>query len=223
MKFTHFVAAAALLAGSGTAGAQLTFHDEPAARMEKKVQLDEDRARRMMNDFARCVAKKRKGHAEALLALPYGSLEQAEAGRQIVIGQEDCVPRVMSGYAQLSFQPDALIGGMAEELVRTRLRKTKGGESLLASQQAAVAGLTPRNGAEEFGYCVVSQDLAATHAFVSAKVASDEEDEAARALVPSLANCVLEGQTLSLKKAALRILLSVSLYHALTAPPAPLG
>ena len=214
MKFVQSAVAAALLALSGTAGAQLTFHEKPDPQTVFKIEIDADRARQMMNAFGRCVAKKRKAHAEALLAMPYGSPEQAEAGRQIVVGVEDCVPRTISGTTELRFQPDTLVGGLAEELVRARVRKTKGDMPALAAQQAAAPAA--RNGAEEFGHCVVGQDMAAAYSFVTAKIATAEEEKAAAALRPHLASCVLEGQTLALNKATLRVLLSVSLYQALS-------
>lgn len=220
MRIVQGIAAAALLAASAPAAAQPSFHEPPDSHMVSKIELGADRTRRLMNVFARCVAKKRRAHSEALLALPYGSPEQGEAAKKIVEGQEGCVPVTSPGQLQMSFQADTLIGGIAEELARARYRKGKDSRPPgITPEQAVAAGLTARNGAEAFGQCVVLEDITASYAFVASKIAAPEEHAAALALRPHLENCVMEGQTLALNKAALRILLSVSLHQVLSLPP----
>ena len=221
MRLIHFLLGAALASTSVCAAAQLEFHDKPDSQMVATQKLKAAEARRVMNGFARCVARKRKAKAEALLALPYGASEQNEAAVKIVDRTEDCVPQGSIGETELSFQPEPLIGGMAEELALSRL-SARGAPNFaaLTPELLAQAGLAPRNGAEAFGQCVVLQDMAGTRAFIASKVGTPEETAAAAGLLPRIEQCVTEGQKLALNRPALRILLAVTLHRLLSAPAA---
>ena len=199
------------------APAQPTFdHPDTHQPDRKQVSMDESQALRFMDDFARCLASHQSRRAAAILALPYGSDRQRSAAADLAEGEDQCLGP-FSGTLELDFNAPSLAAGMAEYFVLNPDR--------LADERRrhpdAFAYVAPA-GIESFGDCVVEQSSPGVEALVRTKVASGAEAAAADALAPQLAQCVSEGQTLSLNRTALRQLLAFSLYRrlAMVQPPA---
>jgi hypothetical protein len=215
MRPIWFITFALLVAASTRSNAQLEFNERPDPQTVKKIELKPDDARRMVNSFARCAGKMRKAKAELVLQMPYGAPEQGQAANKIIFAEDQCVRRY-SGFVQLHFQSEALIGGMAEELALARYSPAATEHLAALTPEQISSSIAPRNGLEEFGQCIVLRDPSATHAFLSSDVATKEEVAAAATLVPHLEQCVAEGQTLALNRASLRNLLAVTLYRILS-------
>lgn len=202
----------------GAASAQPKF-DHPASHEPDrvKVTLSDDQARRFMDDFARCVASRQSARAAAALALPYGSSQQQKAASALAGRHSDCIGPY-SGTLQLSFDAPSLAAGMAEYFLANRgeiaEQRRRDPRSFTRMQPTAL---------ESFGECVVAQNPAAVEALVKSDVASSAEGAAGDALAYQLAQCISEGQTLALDRAALRQLLAVTLYKhvAMPAPAQP--
>lgn len=219
MRLIHIVIAAALGGTPAAASAQVQFRDRPDPLYVVKEPMKAAEGRRMVNSFARCVARKRKAKAEAVLALPYGTQEQSEAAWKIIGNLPSCFEGPKIGRRQIHIEPQHLVGGMAEELALARYAAA-GGESLarLTPEQLALPAAAPRNGAETFGQCVVLRDPAGTKAFIGSEIGSPDENKSAAGLLPHLEQCLTEGQTLALNRPALRILLAVALHRVLSLP-----
>jgi len=198
--------------------AQPTFdHPDTHQPDRKQLTMDQDQAVRFMDDFARCVARHQSRRAAAVLALPYGSDQQRAAAADLAEGEDHCLGP-FSGTLQLTFNAPSLAAGMAEYFV---LNPDK-----LADERRRHPGsfvYAPPEGVEGFCDCVVQQSSAGVEALVRTEIASGAERAATNALAPELARCVLEGQTLSLDRTALRQLLAFSLYRrvAMATEPVP--
>ncbi|HEX8669826.1 MAG TPA: hypothetical protein VF727_15780 [Allosphingosinicella sp.] len=211
-------------ATAGAASAEPVFNEPPKGSDVWNGQFDPDEAVRLMNSYARCVAKGRKAKAEAFLALPLDGEEQHKASNKLTANSGDCMPRILDGRMEISFQIPLLAGGAAEALILDRYGKS--GPLPLAAAGAeggAAPAPAPRNAMESFGQCVMLQDPQAVRAIVATEPAGKEEAAALRPVRQHLANCIPEGQTLALNKANLRALLAVALYRALSAGTAPLA
>ncbi|HEY7007107.1 MAG TPA: hypothetical protein VH392_11585 [Sphingomicrobium sp.] len=179
------------------------------------VTLDQDQARKFMDDFARCIASRQASRAAAVLAMPYGSPEQQDAAGDLAERQVACLGPY-SGNLQLSFGAQSMAAGMAEYFI---LNPDKIAD-VRRREPHAFAYAQPV-GLETFGACVVGQNPGAVAALVRTDVASPAETAATDALAHELAQCIAEGETLALDRPALRQLLAVSLYRHLATPPPP--
>lgn len=216
--FTRLALAFALFAAPFTAAAAepTSTNPDPYSPDRKQVALDDDQARKFMDDFARCIARMQPRKAAAVLAMPYGSAQQRTAAWQLETTETDCLGPY-SGSIELRADARPLVGGMAEyflsnpgKLADTRRRDP---QSFVYAEPVGV---------ENFGDCVVALNPAAVEALAKSKVTTVAESVAADALVPELQQCVSSGRTLAFNRTELRHLLSVSLYKHLAMPaPAP--
>ena len=191
--------------------------DRPEAHQPDRAQvtLDEDQARRFMDDFARCIAGRQPRKAAAVLALPYASEQAGTAANQLAESQMDCLGP-FDGNLSLSLGSASLEAGMAEYFLANPGKI----EDLRRRDPGSFAYVQPA-GIEAFGECVVAQNPAAVGTLVGTEVASDAEHAATDAIAPHLAACISEGQTLALDRTAVRQLLAVSLYKHVAMPPPP--
>jgi hypothetical protein len=187
----------------------------PDSLMIHKLTMSEDDARRYVHDFAQCVASHDRKRAAAALVFPYGSVEQSKAMSNLLNPQSSCFGPVITEIS-LRAEAIALAGGMAEYFI---LNSNVVDDLRRREPQSFV--WPAENALEAFGSCVISQGPAASKAFLSTRVGSDAEREAANALGPALGQCIAAGQTLALNVPSLRQLLAVSLYRRVAAPPSP--
>ena len=213
----RFVLAFALLAASFPAAADpQSTNPDPYSPDRKKITLSEDQARKYMDDFARCIASRQPKRAAAVLAMPYGSIEQQKTVRDLAIDEVDCLGP-MTGSMEFATLAQPLTAGMAEYFVANQGKLA----DMRRRYPQSFAYAEPV-GIEMFGECVVAQNPSAGQALAKSAIASDAETTATDALTPELQQCVSEGQTLELDRTALRELLAVSLYkHIAMPPPAP--
>lgn len=215
----RLVFALAVLALSYSATAAQTgptsTNPDPNSIDRKQIKLDDDQARRFMDNFALCVAGHQPRKAAALLALPYGSKEQHRAAADLASGESDCLGP-FTGALQLGFDAPSLASGFAEYFL-THLGKVAD----IRAREPRSFTYTPPVGIELFGECVVGQNPSAVEALAKSPVASGTEIAATDALMSGLQHCVSQGQTLALDRTALRQLLTVSFYKHLAIPPPP--
>lgn len=195
--------------------------DSAPGSVEREDVHQQGAALRVMRRYATCLARSRPRWAEAMIALPFMSEDQAAAVQRDQGGEEDCM-----GYSglELSFRAPVLIGGMAEYLIESRYRAAPlEPVSHLGDADVEARALTPRNGYEDLALCVVRRNPAAVRALLRTPPASAAERAGARDLAPDLGPCVPQGQTIAFDAGALRGLLAVSLYRALAAVASPAG
>jgi hypothetical protein len=77
-------------------------------------------------------------------------------------------------------------------------------------------GLAPRNGSEDFAFCLARKDPVAVRALIDTVPASKKEAAEIGRLIPHLGSCVVQGSTLTLNKQTIRTLLAVGLYRILS-------
>lgn len=214
--FHRLVLAFALLSASLPAASDpKSANPDPYSPDRKKVALSEDEARKYMDDFARCIASRQPKKAVAVLAMPYGSVDQQKSVRDLAIAEVDCLGP-MTGSMEFATVAQPITAGMAEYFV--------GSEGRIADLRQRYPGsfvYAQPVGIEIFGECVVAQNPGAVQTLAKSAVASDAETAATDALTPELQQCVSEGQTLELDRTALRELLTVSLYKHMAMPPPP--
>jgi hypothetical protein len=187
---------------------------DPHSHDWTQVTLDQDKARKLADDFARCAASRRPRQAAAALALPYGSDVQAKLIDDLAAAEGDCWGS-FAGSGLFTSDSSLLAAGMAEYFLANPGRiddARRRAPQAFAAREAV--------GVETFGDCVVEQNSAAVEALVRTDLASPAESAAEDALAPHLAACITEGHTLSLDRTALRQLLAVSLYRRVAIPPA---
>lgn len=191
-----------------TARGSVTSSDMEAERAELRV----------MNKFARCVARNRNRKATTLLGLPYLSSEQSKLVSSTIGGEDGCLG---SGDQELRFKPPAIIGGLAEELVLSRKNLNVDQIAGMTDEAMDAAGLAPRNLAEDFGQCVARRTPALSVALIKTDPGSKEESIIAKQLAPQLGPCLVEGSKLSLTSYSVRSIVAVGLYRMLGADVAP--
>jgi hypothetical protein len=212
----------ASLAVSAPAGSEPPIGSRIDAVPLAPVQPDthsRDDALRLMNQFARCVGHQRRKDARAVLDLPLGSAEQNHAIARIIGVHEECMGE---GGVELHFPGSALVGGLAEQLI---LDLYPGADvSFLAGLSDADqqrSGFAPRNLSEDFALCVLRRDPASVRALVDTQPTSPGEAAVVRKLVPQFGPCAVAGQTMTLDKPSVRLMLAFGLYRALAVTHGP--
>ena len=180
---------------------------------------------RMMLEFAECTAKSRKFRpdVERFLRMSPSNPAFGDLGNRFA--RNECVPvRMMQGKVEMKFDSLLFRYGLFEARYRIEFRK---------APPPSVADLPPLDIFGEFdprgasipdvvvflrqlGDCVIREKPAEAHAFVLALPYSDEESEALNGLMPALALCTPEGQTLKFSRPMLRGAIAEALYKAAT-------
>ncbi len=186
---------------------------DPYSPDRTRVAFTDDRARKFLDEFARCIASRQPRKAVAMLALSYGSGEQQRVALDLGTSEIECMGPY-TGELSMSLDGSSLAAGMAEYLVthanKIEDMRRREPNSFIYAEPTAV---------ERFGECVVEQDPAGVTALARSDIASIAESVATDALIPEIQQCVTTGQTLSLDRTALRQLLMVSLYKHVAIPP----
>ena len=170
------------------------------------------KARVYFDGIARCVARHHQRQSAAVLAMPYGSNQQANAANALIQAEGSCFGPIFTS-TDIYFDTRALTTGMAEFF----LSDQKALDEARRRDPRSFVWPAP-NAMDQFGDCVVSQGEASVRAFIATPVASDAEQAAAQALAPELGQCITEGQTVAVEPAAMRQILAVALYRRVAAP-----
>lgn len=208
-----FLLFASLSPAAAEPGPKTTTNPDPYGPDRAKVAFDEDRARRFVNDFARCAADFQPRKAAAALAMRYNSKEQANAFNAIGSAEESCWG-AFTGTVSIRWSSASMAGGMAEYFI---LHPAKIADLRKRDPQSFV--YVEPDGAEVFGDCVVGGNAAGVEALIKSDIGSKAESAADEALGTAFGSCVTAGQTISVDAGALRDLLAVALYKHIAMPP----
>lgn len=208
------LAAASLLAMPAIAQPPLGSRLDPApGAVRPQDSLDRVTGRRVMRTFAGCLLRNKPRIAAEIMAEPFGSETQAAVVQRRVAGINDCM-----GATGLSmgFSVRALAGALAEAELGNRFATTDLARvARLTGDDITVLSLTPRNGSEELGLCVVRRAPEAVRTWALSEPGSAAETAARRIAVDQVGPCVDQGQPLRADIDGLRAILSAALYRAL--------
>jgi hypothetical protein len=195
--------------------------------------------RQVFTDFAACAAKQNTKEAQAVVLSLIPNDEIIKKHPAVV------TPSCMAPGGQLRMPGDYLRYGLAEALVRRELASGLPADIRLAARlehfEVKEADYQPKPGKKVstrelaelqkrkeralafralsiYGECVVRTDAAGALRLVLSKSVSAAETQAFTALQPALSECMTEGRTIELDRAALRGTIAMNLYRLARAP-----
>jgi hypothetical protein len=165
---------------------------------------------RALHKFSRCVAERRPAEARAILAAGYDGNESGAELRRIAAQGLDCAPP-----GKLSVSGILFAGAMAEALVR----EAAGGQELAARVAPAPEQqpLAARDQAEVMSLCTVRAASAEVIALFESEAGSGKENEAVRALLPSLGACLARDVRLVTNPSGIRASLALAAWRLVLA------
>ena len=210
-----------------------------AGAAEPKSDFSAKQIRKLTDDYAGCIVKRRPAQAaEALLRNVDNDTIMRDYGRLIDGG---CVTRPAGGTLKMAFSGDLYRYALADALVQRELvalpapdlaavppldqralppappaLDPQAGEAAKKKQDEALAAHAEQAMAvylARYGECVVRTDTSGARALLAAKPGGPEEGIAFTTLRPALARCVPEAQTLSFGKMVLRGAIAVNYYR----------
>lgn len=158
---------------------------------------------RALNSLGRCIADDPLRSGADAVTLPFGSPEQGKAAVAFLEDGNSC----FSQDVEFDFEPNLLIGGIAEQLFLKRY----GDQDPTSLVAASTVGA--RNEVEDLGLCVVMRNPSNVRALIESEPASPTEAAAVEKMMPDLAPCVPAGMEVKLSKPRLRALFAASLYR----------
>jgi hypothetical protein len=191
------IAAALLLAGSGSVMAQAPGRDEIEPPTFDEV--------RVMHEFSGCVVGESTGEARRVLALDFRTDSYEVALERLAHRNNRCAPR----SSRLRFSGLLLAGGMAEHLF-IRDHGSKDPVRLLAERPADPESRSP---SEQMSYCIVRRAPAPARAVLAAPPASPEEASAMDTLRPVMSDCLVSAREARLNRPGLRSLIALAFYN----------
>lgn len=216
MKYHLFQAAvAALLICAGFAGPAEA--QGGARRTQLADPPNEPRDIRVLHDFSRCAARRWGNRARAILAMDHRTEDYRVRIHRFAREQWPCAPRGELRFGQMLFA-----GGMAETLLRERLRSRSLAVSM--APDPARSPVLPRDRTEQMSLCTVRAVPAQVAALLETEAASAAENAALSALVPEVSRCLARGDSVAVNRVSLRALLALAAYRLSGdpgAPPAP--
>ena len=216
------------------------------AKRADSSERGQDEVRGIQALFGQCVVKKQYNAARQFVLTP--DLEGPDWKRLVSkVADSDCLiaAAASAGDVEMKFPNDTMRYALADALVRrdhaavvpanlkaaaplvqpdfdeTKFlpkpgRKAKQGElDHLAEHRTKRLALVYR---AQFGECVVRENAPSSHALLMADPDSAGEGVAFTALKPTLANCLIAGQTLSFNKSTLRGTIAMNFYRLANAP-----
>ncbi len=170
---------------------------------------------------ATCVADNEPGIARALLATLPGSAAEAKMRNQVAEIFTACNDGVwVAGDGVARVRPAIAAAMVAYDIEHGKPRPAAASASPWYAK-AVAQGAPGRDfdpvalGMQEFGTCVVAAAPGPATRLVVSGPGGSEERAAIAALKPALSPCVVQGKPITLKPAALRMLLAEPLYHAM--------
>ncbi|WP_145960891.1 hypothetical protein [Sphingosinithalassobacter portus] len=162
----------------------------------------------VLAQFAKCVVRREREIARALLAVPSGSNEEGELMSDLVSGR--CLP---AGIQMLRMQSSTYRAAIAEALF---VADRKDGMTFpVLGDAPPLAGLAGHEMGIAFAQCVARADRVDAEALFATEIESPEELEVVGRLQPMLNPCLGEGRSLRLNRASLRGLLAEAMYRDL--------
>ena len=218
---------AVLLAVPATAGAQdvagMYMRAERQQASPTGAGLPTDaQSLRKISAYGRCLAS-------AELTNVFESLPDSREDRKIV-SSVGVMPSPCNNYGRISGNTLSFMRGVAAEYFLhrdfdlssgTQLRKPR--KVFAAPTQAKVATLPPEEKSSlafvEYGTCVATVDMPNLSRLFATEVASGQESEAFKLLVPTMSQCLSPGLTLKMNTLKLRGYLAEGAYRRLSVGP----
>jgi hypothetical protein len=172
--------------------------------------------RAVMNRFAQCTVQRRTELARRFV-LNWG-VPPSPSDLQEVASSE-CLRRAGSDVIELNMRDSLYRGALAEQLIRRELAKADVIDPIrLPALQWADPGLPSSVSAADtavmrLGECVVRADPAGSRAAVLAEQDSSDELARLKAMSPTIARCIAQGETRTFNRTTLRAALAVSYYR----------
>lgn len=179
-------------------------------------------ARRMLQDYARCTVKHQRSLAAKAVVEDWPPSQMAS--RHLLIA--DCLhsDRTLTAY------PPALMSALGEALAVSEPNElgpvqVATAPALAHRQPEYASNLTPDQLAQQtkrfevhrteqvLGECVVHADPTDSRALLGTRIDSEEENSAARKLVPALSGCLSRGVTLALTPEIIREAVGLAYYR----------
>jgi hypothetical protein len=184
--------------------------------MERNANKDKDLQRKAMVQFAECSLKSRRGSVMEYLKLFPGSRDAYK--RMQSLAEYDCI-----GAGYISFTESLFRGAVYQFLYEDTYSHAPLSElDNLGSPDYGFGG-NPKSrhdsheiALRRYADCVARSDPEAAHALLVSTTGSEAEGPAFAALMPSLSNCLVKGDTLSFSKSVLRGTLAEVLYRIRT-------
>ena len=165
--------------------------------------------------LAECIARSHRRGAAEMLELPYDSREQSEALLRLL--RSECLGQLGQHSLQLRTPRTSFAGRIAEGLLHGV--DTEDAQRQLAGmtdEAADQAGLTGRNYVEYLSLCAIRRDPASVAVLLTTARNTPGEAAAARRIVPQFGPCIVSGHTFEFNVRALRAILAVGYYRAVT-------
>lgn len=197
MRAVVFIAPAVAACGLAPASVGAQALPNPAARVSTRDISAGAQARDTMNRYAECIVKLRAAPVRRALSQPTEGAVYAELTK---LAQGECLAN-----GQLRMGPGLFRGA----IYRALYIRDFGPDGALPASDVTLAA--PEQPMQVFGNCVASLDPAETRAFVLAKPATPEEDEAVGKLGASFERC-LAGGDVRFSKSVLQGALAEALY-----------
>jgi hypothetical protein len=161
---------------------------------------------RNLVEFSRCIARRRPADAAELLSMDYRQDAYDRTARAIASRSTTCAPRGRLRFSRLLFA-----GGLAEELLATRLRAS----GLAGRPPASEPVAPPQDGdvTEAIGHCLVRTHPASVAALLATAPASVEENNVVRDLTPHVAGCIAAEQIARISQPSLRAIAAIAAYR----------
>lgn len=203
---------AGVLACASPAFAQLRPETQTGSIAQARPQAyNEQQSGALRKDFGKCVYRKSRVRAEALLAhsdLTWVDLKSA--GIQDInkeFRMLDCIEEVFSGSESalgLRFSSTMLRDLMAEESYLAAYRQMPAPAAPMTPAAINPASSPRAQALATFTDCTIRNDLAGADALLRTVPGSTEERQAAGRLAPAIGRCLVAGQQLSLTPAIIR-------------------
>lgn len=180
----------------------------PAAAQDKPVAAKSTaEAAQSLQKVGHCIARGRPERAHEFVTMDYRSDAYRTIGRKLGRYSRSC-----AGFSHgLSSSSLIFAGAIAEGLLIDQglVDRLADATAHDPARQPIEAG----SGEDVFAYCVVRKDADAVAALLKTPYVSDEEMTALKALVPTLPQCVPEGQQPRFNREALRSLFALAAYR----------
>ena len=222
-RVAHYVIAL-VVAGlvPGLSGSAAFAQDEPAnmpaSRLKTPfVEANTDRARKYMKDFAKCVYRRKPERSEKLLrysdnaSINYSAVGFERDEIETKLSLSSCAGDVMDGRQEsvvVRISPLSLRNHLAEEAYLSHnasaLVIAESDDEVLSNRYETLTATDKTRFRAAFADCVVYHAVREADALIRTSVATDEERQAVKALVPALSQCLTDGQEMELTVKTIR-------------------
>jgi hypothetical protein len=179
----------------------------PASAAVVRYHFTPEETEQEILEFSECVIRQQPDLARQVLALPLSGPEQNALIVQHFSGDHPCLPR--GRRIQLTGAL-TLVGALATVYDNSLYARYD-----LAAEVEKAASITPRNGGEVYGLCLVRKAPEAAVLAVRSKPGSKGEDQAMTALEPAIETCAgpAAGMAAAMSRTQVRRLLALTLYR----------